>query len=261
MNYLDHHMHTEVSHDSQEKMENYVKQTDNEIITTEHLDFEDPSKDFTDLIPNYKEQRKEIERLNKIHKHRIYTGIEIGWSKKSHDRIMAFLEGKSYDLKLLSLHSNGTADYMEKHKFETISKKDIVSEYFKLLIEAVEAMQDDVDVMAHFDYGFRVHDIPLSIVDEYGREDFEVLCKLIIENEICFELNTSSMYRHKNLDLYEWAVPIYQKLGGRLFTLGSDAHQFENYQYNFDKAILFLKKHGVNEIQQLYGKHQGSINI
>lgn len=49
------------------------------------------------------------------------------------------------------------------------------------------------------------------------------------------ELNAKSFLKYGNEDLYRYAVPLYQSVGGKLFTLGSDAHVAEDYQLGFKK--------------------------
>lgn len=256
MKLYDHHMHTEVSFDSREKLENYAKLTENPIISTEHLDFEDPSQHYENNIPDYTQQLNEVNRLKEFYGDRFFMGIEIGWTKKSHQDILQFLEGKHYDLKILSIHQNGSADYLEKDKFDNVSKEDIIHQYFSDLKEAIKAMGDQVDIMAHFDYGFRVHNISIEDLETHGLELFKEICTLIIDKEVAFELNTSSMYRHKNLYLYDWAVPIYQELGGNRFTLGSDAHRSEDFQFHFNDVLAFLERHHINTVQHLFGNKE-----
>ncbi len=249
---LDHHMHTEVSWDSDALLEDYVRRTTQPLVTTEHLDFEDPYNDFKDNIPDYNQQKLNIEKLEDKYSNKVYMGLEVGWTKKSHDKIMNFLEGKYYDIILLSVHQNGDADYLQKEKFKGINKEEIITQYFDDLLDALDHMKDYVNILAHFDYGFRVHDIGVEDLETYGKDKFIEICTIIIEEDIAFEINTSSMYRHHNEYLYDWAVPIYMSLGGDVFTLGSDAHHASNYQYQFDRAINFLKKHKVDSVQNLF---------
>ena len=252
MKLLDHHMHSDISFDSWELVENYLKLSENSIITTEHLDFQDPSGGYVDRIPDYVRHRKIAKELNDLYNNRVFVGIEVGWTEVSNDQILSFLDSKSYDLVLLSVHQNGHADYLEKDKFEGVSKQSIIEHYFNDLLKAVIAMKEHVDVLTHFDYGFRVHDVSVKDLEDHGRSVFESICALIIEHDIAFELNTSSMYKHKNLDLHSWAIPIYKSLGGSRFVLGSDAHSKYEYQRNFGDAVDYLKSLGVSEVVELY---------
>lgn len=261
MNLLDHHMHSRISFDSKADLESYLKLSNNPIITTEHLDFKDPSDGYVDRIPNYIEHRSWAKELNKDYDNRVFVGLEIGWTKESEDSILEFIQDKTYDLVLLSVHQNGHADYLEKDKFVNLDKVHLIKEYLGDLKDALNSMKDHADVFAHFDYGFRVHDIQVEDLQTHGYDLLNDIFKIIIEHNIAFELNTSSMYKHKNLDLYAWAIPIYQSLGGDRFVLGSDAHSHYEYQRNFKDAIEFIKGFGVNKLIQLYSDQADFISI
>lgn len=53
MKYYDQHLHTYYSPDSIETFENYLKQSDLPVVTTEHLDFYSPEQKIDDVILDY----------------------------------------------------------------------------------------------------------------------------------------------------------------------------------------------------------------
>ena len=65
---------------------------------------------------------------------------------------------------------------------------------------------------------------------------------------MAFEVNTKSMYKYKKENLYNYMIEKYIKKGGRLFTLGSDAHNIKEYAYKFDEAKKFLLSKNIKEI-------------
>lgn len=261
MNLLDHHMHSRVSFDSKVDLEAYLRLSDNDIITTEHLDFRDPSGNFVDRIPDYEAHIAWAKTLNEVYDNRVYVGIEIGWTQDSHDEILEFIKGKDYALTLLSVHQNGHADYLEKDKFKHLDKGEMITVYLETLKAALTSMAPYVDIMTHFDYGFRVHDVSVDDLELYGKELLTDIFKMIIEHDIAFELNTSSMYKHGKLHLYTWAIHLYQSLGGSAFVLGSDAHFSSDYQRNFSDAVEYIKGFGVTEVLQLFSEYKGYVKI
>lgn len=248
MKLIDQHMHTNFSFDSTEALENYLLLTDNILVTTEHLDFSEPMGNFIDRVPDYDRYLKQIQQLNQRYGNHVFPGIEIGWTKKDSPRIFDYLKDKKYAIKLFSIHQNGKADYMQKEQFTAYSTEELITEYLGFMREGIEEMAGEVDVLAHFDYGFRVHDITAEDLEKYAKEDLIDVFNFIIEHGIAFELNTSSMYKHQNLSLYHWAIKYYLELGGKLFTLASDAHRSADYQRNFADAVAFLGEYGVSEI-------------
>ncbi|MCC3236511.1 histidinol-phosphatase, partial [Pediococcus acidilactici] len=101
MLYYDQHVHTDFSFDSDEKMENYLKVSGDDFVSTEHLEFNNPDADKKDSIPDYTGYVTEIERLKKATGKRIYKGVEIGVSAGQIDRIKDYMAHHAFDLRLL----------------------------------------------------------------------------------------------------------------------------------------------------------------
>lgn len=247
MNYYDQHMHTHFSPDSSEKFENYLEQTDGVIVTTEHLDFNDPYNDGTDTVLDYDAYIEEIEGLNLQYGGRIRRGIEVGYTRESFPQIQSYLEGKSFDVVLLSVHQNGEYDYLMPVVY-TKNPKDVMNEYYDLCLEAVRNV-DQANVFAHFDYGIRRLGVSVEELKEFEPQLTELL-KEIIRKKMALELNTRSMYEYGNVDLYRYVIQLYLQLGGTRFSLGSDAHSTDKYRYHFEDAAALLRENGVISVVQ-----------
>ena len=245
MGYYDQHMHTHFSPDSAESFENYLEQTDGLLVTTEHLDFHDAYNGGVDTVLDYAAYSEKIDALNAIHDGRIRRGIEVGYTPESHARIMSYLEGKTFDVILLSVHQNGRYDYLQPI-IDEMDPKAVMQEYFQLCTEAVRQV-DGANIFAHFDYGIRR--LPVTVDD---LREFEPLLKgllnAIMAKEMALELNTRSMYEYNNADLYRYMIGLYLEMGGSSFSLGSDAHSIQKYRYHFDDAIALLHELGVTEL-------------
>ena len=245
MGYYDQHMHTHFSPDSAESFENYLEQTDGLLVTTEHLDFHDAYNGGVDTVLDYAAYRDKIDALNTIHDGRIRCGIEVGYTPESHAQITAYLEGKAFDVILLSVHQNGRYDYLQPI-IDEMDPKAVMKEYFELCTQAVRQV-DGANVFAHFDYGIRR--LPVTVDD---LREFEPLLKgllnAIMAKKMALELNTRSMYEYNNADLYRYMIGLYLEMGGSSFSLGSDAHSIQKYRYHFDDAIALLHELGVTEL-------------
>ncbi|WP_086627148.1 PHP domain-containing protein [Trichococcus shcherbakoviae] len=245
MGYYDQHMHTHFSPDSAESFENYLEQTDGLLVTTEHLDFHDAYNGGVDTVLDYAAYSEKIDALNAIHDGRIRRGIEVGYTPESHARIMSYLEGKTFDVILLSVHQNGRYDYLQPI-IDEMDPKAVMQEYFQLCTEAVRQV-DGANIFAHFDYGIRR--LPVTVED---LREFEPLLKgllnAIMAKKMALELNTRSMYEYNNADLYRYMIGLYLEMGGSSFSLGSDAHSIQKYRYHFDDAIALLHELGVTEL-------------
>ena len=244
---FDQHVHSSYSFDSNENLENYINVSDNnDIITTEHLDFENPIINYKDSLIDYLKYVGQIKNLNKKYSNKFFSGIEIGYTQKSEKKIEDFLKNKNFNLKLLSIHQNGNYDYMCVNK-KLISLEVLIQEYFEQMIQALES-SIEFNVLAHFEYGLRMIDISIIEFDNLASVFLNKIIELIVKKEIAFEVNTKSMYKYKKENLYNYMIEKYIKKGGRLFTLGSDAHNIKDYAYKFDEATKFLLNKNIKKI-------------
>ena len=244
---FDQHVHSNFSFDSNEELENYINVSNkNDIVTTEHLDFANPVINYEDSSINYLKYIEEIDSLNKKYSNKFFSGIEIGYTPNSEKRIEDFLKDKNFNLKLLSIHQNGIYDYMCINK-KLISLEALIQEYFEKMIQALES-SIEFNVLAHFEYGIRIVDISVTDFDSLASKFLNKIIELIVKKEIAFEVNTKSMYKYKKENLYSYMIEKYLKKGGKLFTLGSDAHNIKDYAYKFDEARKFLLERNVKEI-------------
>ena len=244
---FDQHVHSNFSFDSNEDLENYINVSNkNDIVTTEHLDFANPIINYEDSSIEYLKYIEEITSLNKKYSNKFFSGIEIGYTPNSEKRIEDFLKNKNFNLKLLSIHQNGLYDYMCVNK-KLISLEALIQEYFEQMIQALES-SIEFNVLAHFEYGIRIVDISVTDFDSLASKFLNKIIELIVKKEIAFEVNTKSMYKYKKENLYSYMIEKYLKKGGKLFTLGSDAHNIKDYAYKFDDARKFLLARNVKEI-------------
>ena len=244
---FDQHVHSNFSFDSNEELENYINVSNkNDIVTTEHLDFANPIINYEDSSINYLKYIEEIDSLNKKYSNKFFSGIEIGYTPNSEKRIEDFLKDKNFNLKLLSIHQNGIYDYMCVNK-KLISLEALIQEYFEQMIQALES-SIEFNVLAHFEYEIRIIDISVTDFDSLASKFLNKIIEFIIKKEIAFEVNTKSMYKYKKENLYSYMIEKYLKKGGKLFTLGSDAHNIKDYAYKFDDARKFLLARNVKEI-------------
>ena len=244
---FDQHVHSSFSFDSNEDLENYINVSNNsDIITTEHLDFENPIINYKDSLIDYLKYVGQIKNLNKKYSNKFFLGIEIGYTPNSEKRTEDFLKDKNFNLKLLSIHQNGNYDYMCVNK-KLISLEVLIQEYFEQMIQALES-SIEFNVLAHFEYGLRMIDISIIEFDNLASVFLNKIIELIVKKEIAFEVNTKSIYKYKKENLYNYMIEKYIKKGGRLFTLGSDAHNIKEYAYKFDEAKKFLLSKNIKEI-------------
>jgi histidinol-phosphatase (PHP family) len=245
MELYDQHMHTYFSYDAEEKFETYLKLNDKFLVTTEHFDLSNPVTKGHDDVPDYAAYSAKIDELNEKYNHRILKGIEVGYVEQDVDRINAYLADKPFDVTLLSVHHNGRFDYMDDFVAD-MDAAEIIKEYYTELLDAVEAIES-ANILAHFEYGVRVLPVDVETFKTLAEPFLIPLFKKVIEHGLALEINSKSIWKYNNLSLYEYAVPLYISLGGKKFSIGSDAHTAADYEGHFDEAIDLLKRNGINE--------------
>ena len=246
MTYYDQHLHTHHSFDSTETIENYLKQTDKQLVTTEHLDFFNPYDHFNDNIPEFSSYNNELKQIEEIYGRHVLRGIEVGYVPHQDGQIKEFLADKPYDVLLLSTHQNGKIDFMDP-AVRQLEPKRLIHEYYEQMIRSVEAMPH-TNILTHFDYGMRQLTITAEEFQNLAEPLLKDLFKKVIEAELAVELNAKSFVKYGNRHLYEYAIPLYISLGGTLFTLGSDAHVAEDYELGFKEMGDLLKENNVKEL-------------
>lgn len=246
MKFYDTHMHSHLSFDCVETPQSYLDEETENITFTEHLDLENTANEGQDDIPdfqqhlNWQKQFKEAEQVN------LLLGVEIGYVPTHQKRLEKILEPYPFDLKLLSVHQNSQYDYMDQTTGD--APEMMINKYLDQLLEALEQMKG-CQIMTHFDYGFRIHPITADRLQPYENKLMRIFEKCA-NLGLAFELNSKSLWKYNKLDLYKWAIPRFQSVGGNLFSLGSDAHKADEHFMNFLDSIEILEKFGVTEVAQ-----------
>ena len=71
---FDQHVHSNFSFDSNEDLENYINVCNkNDIITTEHLDLENPIINYKDSLIDYLKYIEQIKDLNKKYSNKFFS--------------------------------------------------------------------------------------------------------------------------------------------------------------------------------------------
>lgn len=180
---------------------------------------------------------------------KVLCGIEIGnphWNPEIAEKCSK-IDG--LDCIIGSVHRiryEGEELITTKGDYEHMSKEHIsglVRKYFEDIILMIDTVHPDI--LAHPTYMFRYivghHHIPLDIT-EYADETDRIL-KRIISDGVALEVNTQIMKESiAEYDIY--LLERYYELGGRLITLGSDAHSCDRLANSFIYAAKELLRIG-----------------
>lgn len=254
----DQHVHSNYSPDSKTKMEDYIKHSNDKLFTfTDHYDLSDPWRNYQDQIYDFHEQRIEMDELEKKYDVKILQGIEVGYSRKSRERIRKMLEENNFDVVLLSVHHNDVIDYMENAS--DMTDLEIISDYFHKVIEALDENYD-VDVLTHLDFGLRVRKVSFDDIKTF-EDQIKIVFSKVIEKGMSIEINAKGVGRYNTLELYRYFIELYTQLGGTDIVVNSDAHTVDAYKSLFLEIRDFLKSMGCHHLNYYIKRKKYSISI
>ena len=237
----DYHIHSEISGDSEENLEvifkTAIKKGLKEIAITDHLDIDYPKgistfdldfQKYIKILKVYKEKYRG--RLN------IKLGIELGLQPhlKNNKYLNEILQSKDLDFIIGSIHCIEGKALENNDFFLGKTKEEVHEKYFEAVYKNIKIF-DGFSVCGHLDfikrYGkdhFKDHKI---INYNKHREVIDKILKTLIEKEKGIEVNTSG-YRYgiNEPTPNEYIIKRYYELGGKIITVGSDAHNAKRYR-------------------------------
>ena len=266
MNITDHHVHTEFSGDCSTPMEVIINRAAElglkEVMFTDHVDFDYPSKDisfevdfekYIKFLKKFSAQYKEID---------ILMGVEVGYQPHLNERINELLNSYKFDFVICSVHAWNGEELDKGDLFKGKSQREGYRAYFESVKYTIENF-NDFDVFGHLDFIVRYGDFENKTIryEDYKNILDEILL-MIINKGKGIELNTSGLrYNLKSMHPNREILTRYFELGGRIITIGSDAHELKDLCADFDKAIKELKEIGFKEITTFKNRKPNFIKI
>ena len=263
MKLYDMHTHTHFSHDSKAIPEEMVKSAIENglsgIAFTEHCDVDYFFKE-RDTIGRLGESIKAAKEFNDKYSGEIEVlcGFEISGSFRYPENTKETLGkyGKIVDAVLCSVHVLDWKEHPEaisEYKMNAFSEAEIKT-MTKMYYEDIYTMLNylDGEILCHLTYLGRYAQLVYGISDysyiDYIPQIKEIL-KLAVKKDMALEVNTSNMSKFDNgfymVDKY--LVEMYRELGGRLISLGSDAHTPAYTGCDFENALKMVKSSGFSE--------------
>ena len=265
----DHHTHSKYSADSSEEAEKLclaaMSKGLSSIAITDHFDcdydeFESPM--FFDV----EKRREEILSLKDkyVGKIDVLYGVELGQPHSRPEIAKKVLADGKFDFVIGSLHN--LRNLPDFHYFDyTKVKGDFLHVLIKKTIgELMEvASFGGIDTLAHITYIHRYVKASGNDVDLMRYFDlFDKLYDILIKNGISLEINTSTLWKGYGFSMpSEDLLKLYYECGGRLITVGSDAHSAENVGGCIEDAYTVLKRIGFNSVTAVVCGEKTQIKI
>lgn len=252
----DYHTHTRYSFDGREEPERICEKAIENGMTaiaiTDHYEC-DFDEFGTAMTFDIKKRREELNAIKERYKGRLNVayGVELGQPHSRPDIARDVLERGEFDFVIGSLHN--IRKLPDFYYFDyTKVKGDILRTLIKRsLSELCEiAAFSGIDTLAHITYihrYVRAAGGDISFKEYY--DDFDNLYKILIKNRVSLEINTSTLWKGYGFSMpNEELLRLYYECGGRLITVGSDAHSGENVGGCIEEAYGMLKKIGFKAV-------------
>lgn len=248
--FWDQHMHCNFSGDSDALPEDMIKAGIahglSGICFTDHLDYDYPEEPNIFLLDfdNYFKALSDL-REKYADKISVNIGIELGLQPQAAGQNLAVAEKYPFDFIIGSSH---VVNHMDPYYPEFFAGRDedaAYMEYFESVLENINSGVD-FDVYGHIDYVVRYGPNKNAFYTYEKFKDIidEILTQLISKGK-GIEVNTGGFkYGLGHPNPTEDIIKRYRELGGKIITIGADAHVPEYVAYEFDKTAQIIKNCG-----------------
>lgn len=239
---FDYHLHTTVSYDGNNSPQEMVRAALavglKEMCFTDHRDYDprDPAHDIAFHLDEYSAAYDNL-HSDQI---KIRRGFEFGMLADNQEQFLLDVNGRHYDFVIGSAHFVEDLDpYFEPFwKGKTMDQAERI--YLEQILACVQA-HDQFDVLGHLTYISKAWANPTNRPVEYEkyREIIDEILRELARKDKGMEINTSGM---DSVGVYlptEDILRRFKELGGKIITVGSDAHNTQRVgQYCKDACEL-----------------------
>lgn len=261
----DYHVHTMYSDDSTVLMEDYVKKGIalglDEICFCDHVDYgikrdwDDPRGVLYDekrsvgeqAIANvdYPKYVHDFVTLKEKYKDEITLkmGMEFGVQRHTIGQFQALFHRYSFDFIILSIHQVDDKEFWTQDFQKGKTQEKYQREYYQALLNVIKEYRD-YSVLGHLDL-IKRYDKCGAYPDEKIMDLVDEILKTVIHDNKGIEINTSS-WQYSLLDTSpsKNILKRYLELGGKIITIGSDAHTTDRLADHQEEAKQILKEIG-----------------
>lgn len=250
----DTHMHSTASFDGHasrlEMARSAAEKGLNVICFTDHYDVVDEYGNFVPAFDWAYARKEHKEALDAGLNVEILYGLELGNAFADYDAAARSTEEQGLDVVIGSVHNSGKElGYIDYYNVPFTSAE-MCRPYLDDYIERAQELVawGKFDVLAHLPYPLRYmrdrDGCPVSM-DAY-KEQIDSILETIICKNIALEVNTKGF--EKSEPDYAALLERYHALGGRLVTVGADAHRIHEVGRNLPEAYRLLKEKGFDAV-------------
>lgn len=253
--FWDNHMHSNFSGDSDAKPIDMIKAAKAKglrgITFTDHLDLEYPKEfGFFDLdIKHYYDKQREVAVSMSTENFTVLTGLEVGLKPEVADRNNEIVNAKPYDFIIGSTHLVDNYDPFFESFWERDTTENLLRRSYENILENI-SLYTNFDSVGHLDYPFRYakdSSLKNNCYEPY-KDIIDAILEKIIKMDKALEINTAALRKGMTYpNPHKDTIKRYHELGGKLITIGADAHCPEDIAADFDTLPSLLKECGFTE--------------
>lgn len=262
---VDIHSHSNLSHDGSDEPLDMARRAAELGVThyalTDHIEVDEfglTEWDYFAAIAKFKPACEKI-RSKFGDKMKIYFAAEIGQALYDLPAAEKILSENDYDFVIGSVHRTEHYEHMSKIPDTEFDRKRVIKEYFDEMLALAE--WGKFSTLAHMTFLMRFVNIdtPSGLVCDKEKRTgaafdtykpiIDKILETIIKKDIALEANSSG-YR-RGLGGPMAGAPFikrYRELGGKMITVGSDAHEVCDVGADIPQCIELVKELGFGEI-------------
>ena len=181
----------------------------------------------------------------------VVCGIELGNATQYPEAARAVLDTHPYEFVIGSLHNLRNVPDFCLMNYGHMSDGLISQLFDRALDETLEMVQfDGITTLGHLTYIHRYITLAgkkLDFKPYYGK--IEAIYRSLIARDIALELNVSTLWKGLGISMPTMELlKLYKDCGGRLITVGTDAHAPENLGKAVRKGYAILETVGFHEV-------------
>lgn len=232
------------------------------ICFTDHYDVVDEHGTYVPAFDWPTARKQHREALDAGFPVEILYGLELGNAFANYDAAARAIQEPGLDVVIGSVHNSGKElGYIDYYNvvFTPDMCKPYLDDYIHQELALVEWGQ--FDVLAHLPYPLRYmrdrDGCPASM--EAYQEQITAILETIIRKGIALEVNTKGF--EKSAKDYAALLERYHQLGGRLVTVGADAHRLHEVGRNLPEAYHLMKEKGFETVTVFRGRKAEQIPL
>ncbi len=252
---MDCHNHSNLSPDGSNSPEEMIKRAIELGIQyyslTDHLEinkfydeeflYEEPVKKASLISPQLIEKYKDKITMS--------YGVELGQPLQDMPLTNRLLDSYNYDFIIGSLHMcNGWEDFYELD-YSKVDPNYLLGLYFDEVLEM--ARWGKFDVLGHLTYPLRYITGECKIEIDMSRylTRIKEIFSTLIKNDMGIEINSSGLRQQLGVSMPDaYYVSLYRDMGGKILTVGSDAHCTKDLGKGIAQVVTMAKDIGFEEL-------------